>query len=171
MFYHIKPLHQSISNATAEHSTTLFPGNGSTTKFSRISPNPPNPQEYLVPGRWISFSDYLTEPVPSPTPPFEIITNISPKSGRTPLTVMTQLVRDKLSFRDHPTAKTPRATIPERLIVGPSNNVHGSLDVELIEKIPESIARASAADQEWYVVHVLALWFISRFYDFNQIAS
>ena len=70
---------------------------------------------------------------------------------------MTQLVRDNLSYRDYPTARTPRATIPERLIVGPSNNVHRSLDVELIEKIPESIARAPAADQEWYVVHVLTL--------------
>ena len=38
MVYHIKPLHQSTSNAAAEHSTTLFPRNGSTTKFSRISP-------------------------------------------------------------------------------------------------------------------------------------
>jgi hypothetical protein len=84
---------------------------------------------------------------------------------------MTQLVRDNLSFRDYPTARTPRATIPERLIVGPSNNVHRSLDVELIEKIPGSIARAPAADQEWYVVHVLALLFSSHFYDFNQIAS
>jgi len=58
---------------------------------------------------------------------------------------MTQLVRDNLSFRDYPAARTSRATIPERLIVGPSNNVHRSLDVELIEKIPESIARAPAA--------------------------
>ena len=29
--------------------------------------------------------------------------------------------------------------------------------MELIEKIPDSIARAPAADQEWYVVHVLTL--------------
>ena len=106
---------------------------------------------------------FMLSPVPLPTLPFEIITNISPKSGRTPLTVMTQLVRGNLSFRDYPAATTPRATIPERPIVGPSDNVHRSLDVELIEKIPESIARAPAADQEWYVVHVLALWFISRF--------
>jgi len=69
---------------------------------------------------------------------------------------MTQLVRDNLSFRDYPTARTPRATIPERIIAGPSNNIHRSLDVELIERIPENIARAPAADQEWYVVHVLA---------------
>ncbi|OCK87539.1 uncharacterized protein K441DRAFT_670747, partial [Cenococcum geophilum 1.58] len=56
MFYHVKPLHQSISNATAEHSTALFP---------RIDRRP-NSQEYHLPSQsgyhFPSFPRYASIP-------------------------------------------------------------------------------------------------------------